>query len=177
MSEFNVIKHAAGVSWRWLYIGEDALRVTSIAIMTLLVFVAIMLRVILGWGSPAWDEIARYLMIWSIMAGAVVTSREDEHIKMGFLRSLFHSERKLLIFDFIILVITTLFLCGFVVWAYQFLLWSFEQGLHTIVTDIPMAPMHVAFLFGAFFSVLHFIVHVIKKGQQLFSYHKTGASC
>jgi len=177
MPGFDVIKHAGNVIWRWLYAGEDVLRVISIVVMTLLVFIAIMLRLILTWASPAWDEIARYIMIWSIMAGAIVTSRADEHIKMGFLRSLFHSERKLLIFDFIILVITLLFLCVFVVWSYRYLLFSVETGLRSIVTNIPMAPAHASFVTGAAFSVLHFIVHTIKKGQQLLNYSKTEASC
>lgn len=177
MRELKFIKHASGLIWRWLYAGEDVLRIITIVAMTLLVFIAITLRLIVAWASPAWDEIARYIMIWSIMAGAIVTSREDEHIKMGILRNRMHTEKQLLVYDFTIIVITLLFLCVFTVWSYQFLSFSIERGLRSIVTNIPMAPMHASFLAGAFLSVLHFIIHAVKKGQELLNYSKARPSC
>ncbi|MBA7655054.1 hypothetical protein ES703_62951 [subsurface metagenome] len=176
MPMLYIAKRAGNAIWRWLYVSEDTLRVISIVAMTLLVFVSIMLRLLLATAYPEWDEIARYLMIWSIMAGFIVTSRDDEHIKMGFLRNVFHG-RHLLIFDFIVMVITLLFLCIFMVWSYQYILYSVEASLHAFITNIPMAPVHASFVAGAFFSVLHFVVHTVKKGQQLLNYSKTEASC
>ena len=173
MDEFKgVIRHAGKFIWHWLWVGEDILRTIAILAMTILLFISIMLRLILTWASPAWDEIARYIMIWSIMAGVIVTSREDEHIKMGFLRSIIVKERQLLIHDFIITVITLLFLCFFAIWSYQYLVFSMETGLRSIVTNITMAPMHASFFVGIGFSVLHFTVHVIRKGVHLRNYLK-----
>ena len=51
--------------------------------MTGLVFYQVAARIIFKWSSPALEESARFIMIWSIFIGAVVTSREDAHIKMG----------------------------------------------------------------------------------------------
>lgn len=175
--KLNAMRHAGNVAYHWVYVSENGLMIISIAGMTLLVFISIMLRLILTWASPEWDEIARYIMIWSIMAGVIVTSRHDEHIKMGFIRNFFRSEKQLLIYDFVILVITLLFLCVFVVWSYQYLLFSVKTDLRSIVTNIPMAPVHASFVTGAVFSVLHFVAHTIKKGQQLLHYTKTAASC
>jgi TRAP-type C4-dicarboxylate transport system permease small subunit len=170
MVKFNAMKHGGKVIWHGLCVAEDGLRIVSIVAMTILVFIAIMLRLVMNWASPAWDEIARYIMIWSIMAGAIVTSREDEHIKMGFLTNILRTEKQLLVHDFIISVITLLFLCFFAVWSYNYLVFSLERGLRSIVTNIPMAPVHASFFIGAAFSILHFAVHVIKKGQRLWNY-------
>ena len=176
MDEFIGIKRAGEIIWRWLCVSEDALRVIAILAMTVLVFISIMLRLILSWASPAWDEIARYIMIWSIMAGAIVTSREDEHIKMGFLRVYLRTEKQLKIHDFIITMVTFLFLCFFATWSYQYLTFSMERNLRSIVTNIPMAPMHASFLIGITLSVIHFIFHVIRKGQTLLNFLRKGTS-
>jgi len=177
MDALNASRRAGKVIWRWLCTAEDGLRIISIVAMTLLVFIAIMLRLIMNWASPAWDEIARYIMIWSIMAGAIVTSREDEHIKMGFLTNILRTERQLLMHDFIISVITLLFLCVFAVWSYNYLIFSIQRGLRSIVTNIPMAPVYASFVIGIGFSVLHFVMHVIKKGQRLWNYLESEESC
>ncbi len=158
--------------WQWFCFSEDILRVIAILIMTILVFISIMLRLIFNWASPAWDEIARYIMIWSIMAGAIVTSREDEHIRMGFLKILLRSERQQMIHEFITTVITLIFLSFFAVWSYQYLTFSVERNLRSIVTNIPMAPVHASFFIGITFSFFHFMIHTINKGIKLINLYK-----
>ncbi len=66
-----------------LHAMEDFTRVGSIVSMTVIVFVQIIARIFFEWSSPALEESARFIMIWSIFIGAVVTTREDSHIKMG----------------------------------------------------------------------------------------------
>ena len=176
MHEFGIVRRIGKGAWILLCISEDALRIMSIVTMTILVFIAIMLRLTLHWASPAWDEIARYIMIWSIMAGAIVTSREDEHIKMGFISGKLRTEKQKKIHDFFITLITLFFLCVFAVWSYQYLIFSIERGLHSIVTNIPMAPVHASFFIGVFFSVFHFVIHTIRKAHGLLKYLKGGES-
>ena len=174
MKHSHGIRSVANIIWIWLCLSEDTLRVVAIMAMTVLVFISILLRLVLSWASPAWDEIARYIMIWSIMAGAIVTSRQDEHIKMGFLRSFLHTEKQLLIHNFIVTLGTLVFLCFFSVWSYQYLIFSMERGLRSIVTNIPMAPVHASFLIGIALSVFHFILHAVRKSQYLFNFLKRG---
>lgn len=170
MNDFSHVRTFGEKLWHWLCYSEDILRIVAILGMTILVFISIMLRLILCWASPAWDEIARYIMIWSIMAGAIVTSREDEHIKMGFLKTILRSERQQLTHEFITTVVTLLFLIFFTVWSYQYLTFSVERNLRSIVTNIPMAPVHASFLIGVSLSLLHFFIHTIRKGMNLSTY-------
>lgn len=176
MHGFDIVKHIGKGLWILLCISEDVLRILSIVSMTILVFIAITLRLTLDWASPAWDEIARYIMIWSIMAGAIVTSREDEHIKMGFISGKLRTEKQKKIHDFFITFITLTFLCVFSVWSYHYLIFSIERGLRSIVTNIPMAIVHSSFFIGVFLSVLHFTVHTIKKGHSLLKLLTGGGS-
>jgi TRAP-type C4-dicarboxylate transport system permease small subunit len=155
--------------WQWLCTGEDVLRVLAIVAMTVLVFSSILLRHITAWAYPAWDELARYIMIWSIMAGAIVTSREDEHIKMGFIKNFLNTERRIIIHDYCTTLITFIFLIFFTVWSYKYMVYSIEDNLRSIVTDIPMVYVHSSFVVGTSISVLHFAVHVIAKTKKLYN--------
>ncbi len=51
--------------------------------MTVIIFVQVVARIFFKWSSPAMEEAARFIMIWSIFIGAVVSTREDSHICMG----------------------------------------------------------------------------------------------
>jgi TRAP-type C4-dicarboxylate transport system permease small subunit len=101
------------------------------------------------------------------MAGAIVTSREDEHIKMGFLRNYLRTDKHLQIHDFIVTVVTFVFLCFFAFWSYKYLSFSVERDLRSIVTNIPMAPVHASFFIGITLSVLHFVLHLFRKATNL----------
>jgi TRAP-type C4-dicarboxylate transport system permease small subunit len=168
METSGKIQALAKTLWTSLTAMEDFLRISAILVMTLLVFISIFLRIVFTWASPAWDEIARYIMIWSIMAGAIVTSREDEHIKMGFVSAILREQKKLKIHDFIVTIITFIFFVCFAVWSYNYMVFSMQRNLRSIVTNIPMFPVHASFFVGAALSVLHYIIHVIRKGYSLF---------
>lgn len=172
MSKSKAIIDTSRTVWRWLYSAEDALMMIGISIMTALVFLSIVLRLALGWASPAWDEIARYTMIWAVMGGAIVASRRDEHIKMDYLSSILRTEKQRLLLNTIITGITFLFLCVFTVWTFQFISFSVERSLRSVVTNIPMLPMHLSFFVGVVLSTLHFLIHTIRKSNILIHYVK-----
>jgi len=140
--------------------------------MTALVFLSIVLRLALGWASPAWDEIARYLTIWTLMCGFIVASRQDEHITMGYLSNILRTEKQRLLLNTIITGIVFLFLCVFTAWTFQFISYSVERGLRSVVTNIPMLPVHLSFFVGAVLSTLHFLIHTIRKSHRLINHVK-----
>lgn len=167
MSESKVVVDASRTVWRWLCIVENATMIIGISMMTGLVFLSIVLRLVLGWASPAWDEIARYLTIWTIMCGFIVASRQDEHITLNYLSNILRTEKQRLLLNTIFTGITFLFLCVFTVWTFQFVSSSVEQGFRSVVTDITMLPMHLSFFVGAALSTLHFLIHTIRKSHRL----------
>lgn len=170
MTPKNPVKYI----WHWLTIAEDAGRITTIVSMTMLVFIQVMLRVFLNWSSPAWEEAARFIMIWSIFIGAIVTTREDEHIKMG---GIFRSKEKRLILEVVSKLLCVVFMFIFVKWSYDFALYSIEKSMQSIVLRVPLIVVHICFFVCGILMAIHFLIHLITRARELISYRKVGTQC
>lgn len=157
----------------WLYKIEDFGRVVTIVAMTMIVFYQVVARIVFKWSSPALEESARFIMIWSIFIGAVVTTREDGHIKMGgFART----KKGKVIFDLISKVVTLVFLCVFVKWSYEFAVHSWQKGMSSIVLDVPLVVVHVCFLVTGTLMVFHTLVHLISRVGEVRTHYKNGGT-
>lgn len=150
-----------------LEVSIDVIRIMAIIFMVILVFIQVILRIFFKWSSPVWEEMSRFLLIWSIMAGIIVTSRKDEHLKMDFLDVIVHSPGKRLIFEVGIKSVCFFFLCFFVWWSWDFLMWSIRVKQQSYILLIPMYTVHSAFVFCAFLSASHFLHHLIKSMKEL----------
>ena len=110
-------------------------------------------------------------MIWSIFIGAVVTTREDGHIKMGgFVRT----QKGKLVFDLISKLVTLAFLCVFVKWSYEFAVYSWQKGMNSIVLGVPLVVVHVCFLVTGTLMVFHTLVHLINRFGEVRALFKNG---
>jgi len=159
---------------RFLTVTEDIGRIVTIVSMTALVFLQVMLRVFFRWSSPAWEEAARFIMIWSIFIGTIVTTREDRHIRM---KGFFGSGSKQLWFELIAKIVCFLFLCVFVKWSYEFAVHSIEKSMRSIVLGMPLIIVHSCFFLCGMFTALHFLIHVINRARKISSYYKGDRSC
>lgn len=168
------MKRIAKSIQRWLFIVEDTGRIATIVSMTALVFIQVMLRVFLQWSSPAWEEAARFIMVWSIFIGAIVTTREDAHIKMG---GIFHSKKKVLIFNVVSNFLCLAFLCIFVKWSYDFALHSMAKSMQSIVLQVPLIVVHSCFFICGVFIAFHFLILLIKRIDELINYRKVTPQC
>lgn len=160
--------------WRWLYIAEDAGRIGTIVAMTAIVFVQVMLRILFNISSPAWEESARFIMIWSIFIGAIVTTREDGHIKMG---GVFRSEKNLLLFDIVSKLLCLAFMCIFIKWSYEFAVYSVAKSMQSIVLRVPLIVVHICFFVCGVFIALHLLVHLINRIREFLTRKREHAGC
>ena len=157
----------------WLYKIEDVGRIVTIVAMTVIVFYQVVARIVFKWSSPALEEAARFIMIWSIFIGAVVTTREDGHIKMGgFVRT----KKGKLIFDLVSKVVTLIFLCVFVQWSYDFAVHSWKKGMNSIVLNVPLIVVHICFLVTGTLMVFHTLIHLINRVGEVRILYKNGGS-
>ncbi|MGD8564021.1 MAG: TRAP transporter small permease subunit [Desulfarculaceae bacterium] len=157
---------------KWLYKAEDAGRIVTIVAMTAIVFYQVAARILFKWSSPALEEAARFIMIWSIFIGAVVTTREDGHIKMGgFART----EKGKLLFELFSKVVTFAFLCVFVKWSFEFAVYSWNKGMNSIVLYVPLVVVHVCFTVTGTLMAFHTLVHLIDRIKKVQAYYKGGA--
>ncbi len=141
---------------------EDNGRIVTIIAMTTIVFVQVVARIIFKWSSPAMEEAARFIMIWAIFIGAVVSTREDSHICMGGFAKTVKGRA---LFNVISKVITVLFLCVFVKWSYDYALYSHRKNMNSIVLNMPLIIVHSCFLVTGVLMTLHSFLHLIKQTQ------------
>lgn len=151
---------------------EDVARVMTIVSMTGVVFYQVVARIVFKWSSPALEEAARFIMIWSIFIGAVVTTREDGHIKMG---GIFRSPKGVMWFELFSKVITLGFLCVFVVWSYDFAAYSLHKGMSSIVLGVPLIVVHACFLVTGVLMTIHTLVHLIRRINDVRNFYAGGA--
>jgi TRAP-type C4-dicarboxylate transport system permease small subunit len=163
------MKPFLGASKGVLQVVEDWTRVTSIILMTLIVFIQIVARIFFEWSSPALEESARFVMIWSIFIGAVVTTREDSHIKMG---GFFHTRKGRVWFELVSKVICFVFMCIFVTWAYDYMIYSYQKGMRSIVLGLPLIIVHCCFFVTGSLMAIHFLTHLVNQVQRVIAFHK-----
>lgn len=145
-----------------LKIIEDSGRILTIISMTLIIFIQVTARILFEWSSPAMEEAARFIMIWSIFIGAVVTTREDSHICMG---GFVKSPKGIAVFKVISKIVVLPFLCIFVKWSYTYTLHSYSKGMSSIVLDVPLIVVHSCFLVTSVLMVIHTFTHFVKQVQ------------
>ncbi|NOX34756.1 MAG: TRAP transporter small permease subunit [Deltaproteobacteria bacterium] len=151
---------------------EDNGRIVTIIAMTAIVFIQVVARIVFKWSSPAMEEAARFIMIWSIFIGAVVTSREDSHICMG---GFVKSPKGLALFNMISKTVSFLFLCVFVKWSYDYALYSYEKNMNSIVLNVPLIVVHSCFLVTGSLMTLHTFLHLLKQTRNAWSLFKGDA--
>jgi TRAP-type C4-dicarboxylate transport system permease small subunit len=157
----------------WLFKIEDFGRIATIVAMTAIVFYQVVARIVFKWSSPALEESARFIMVWSIFIGAVVTTREDGHIKMG---GVARTKQSKLVFDLISKVVSLVFLCIFVRWSYEFTVHSWQKGMNSIVLGVPLVVVHICFLVTGALMVFHTLVHLISRVGEVRAYYKNGGN-
>ena len=155
----------------WLYKVEDTARILTIVSMTGLVFYQVAARVLFKWSSPALEEAARFIMIWSIFIGAVVTSREDGHIQMG---GIFQSGTGRKLFEAASKTITLAFLVVFIVWSYRFAAYSLKKDMNSIVLGAPLIVVHSCFFVTGLLMALHTLIHLIDRLKKVIAHFNGG---
>jgi len=149
---------------QFLSSAEDVGRITTIIVMTGLVFVQVVLRIVFKWSSPALEEAARFIMIWSIFIGAIVTTRENSHIRMG---GFFKKGVAKQWFELLSTLVCFIFILFFTKWAYDFSVYSLEKSMQSIVLRLPLIYVHVSFFICSVFITLHFALHLLEQSLDL----------
>ena len=162
------------VLWKRLYhvlaLVEDWARVITIVSMTLIVFYQVVARVLFKWSSPALEESARFIMIWSIFIGAVVTTRQNGHIKMG---GYFSGAESKLWFELISNILVVFFLFIFAWWSFEYAQYSIHKKMNSIVLGIPLIAVHACFPVTGILMALHSIINLGRHVKWMTSYfHK-----
>lgn len=150
---------------------EDNGRIVTIVAMTLVVFIQVAARILFKWSSPAMEEAARFIMIWSIFIGAVVTTREDSHICMG---GFSRTRKGRAVFSVISKVVTLVFLAVYVKWSYDYAVHSCVKNMRSIVLNVPLIVVHSCFLITGVLMLFHTGVNLVKQVRLSWQVFKGG---
>src|SRR5699024_6247262 len=106
--------------------------------------------------------------------GALIASRNREHLTVTYLETRLSSERARTIQRIVIAAITTILCVFFIYWSYEMVAWGFQRPQTTVTLHIPLWIPQLAIVaaaIGSFAYALRDLLHGIRdlrnlKGQK-----------
>lgn len=129
-------------------------------VMTLIVTVAVVCRH-LNVQFVAADELARYVMIWSIFIGIVACTRQRGHARVTVIVDLFHGKAKK-VYEAILQIIVIIALVWLTKLCFDLVMHAVESGQKAPITKIPYWFMYSSMVIGFFFSIIREIELFVK---------------
>jgi TRAP-type C4-dicarboxylate transport system permease small subunit len=130
--------------------------------MLLLVFLPIVIRLITGAASPAWEVFSRWAWLWTIALAAIVATREDKHIEMDLFGIFAHSPRKLLFYLTTVKLASFIFFCLLSGLAWEYVFFSIRLGEQESVIRLPLYLAQGSFAVGFTGVTIRFLILFIK---------------
>ena len=140
---------------------ENSIAVVSMATVSLLVFGQVVSRYGFNY-TPVWsEELARFLVVWSIFIGVAIGVRNNQHIGVdALLRFLPH---KLLLASEVLLNLIGVVVISILVYtSIDFIKATIEYGQLSPAMRIPMYIPYIAMPVGLSLSIVHFIHNIVK---------------
>ncbi|MDH5611616.1 MAG: TRAP transporter small permease [Gammaproteobacteria bacterium] len=143
---------------------EDWFLILTLAVMVVLAVAQIFYRNIFGEGVVWIDPLLRVLVLWVAIAGAVVATRTDNHIRIDFFaryipkKYIRYMQRSVYAF--------CVFICGFIAWhAVRFVQMDYEYGTIAFA-DIPAWVTELVIPAGFFMMAVRYLLLFISPPQQ-----------
>jgi len=137
-------------------------------IITLLVFIEVMLRYVMG--SPLFgvEELIVLIAMWLYFIGASYGSYERSHIKAELINTWVKSPKKYALVRSISSGITFILSLIMVSWTYPFFIWSITKGGTSQALLLPMYYFQSAVFVGAILMSLYFFTEFVDYVLQSF---------
>ena len=133
---------------------EDWFLVSMLAAMVVLAVTQIFYRNFFGSGVIWIDPLLRVLVLWVAIAGAVVATRTDNHIRIDFFTRYF--SRKVCSIMQRLVYVFCVFICGLVSWnAMKFVQMDYEYGTIAFA-DVPAWVTELIIPVGFFLMALRY---------------------
>jgi TRAP-type C4-dicarboxylate transport system permease small subunit len=143
---------------------EDWFLISILATMVLLAVTQIFYRNIFGAGVVWIDPLLRVLVLWVAIAGAVVATRTDNHIRIDFFTKYFSKKvcKYMLRFEYVFCV----FICGLISWhAVKFV--QMDYKFETIAfANVPAWITELIIPVGFFLMAFRYVLLFISPPEQ-----------
>ncbi len=130
-------------------------------IITVLVFIEVVLRYVLG--SPLFgiEELIVLIAMWMYFIGASYGAYERSHIKAEFIHTWVRSPKQYILIRLISSSITFTLSLIMIKWTYPFFIWSITKGGTSQALLLPMYYSQSAVFVGAILMSLYFFAEFI----------------
>lgn len=140
---------------------EEYFVVWTMAIMTILVFVQVVMRYVFS-NSLSWsEELARFIFMWVSWIGASYAVRERAHFRVEMFADMMKGEKRKW-FEFIILFIWFAFSVFMAFIGTRLIIFLIETGQISAAMEIPMSWVYASVPVGCGLMALRLIVEIRK---------------
>jgi len=149
------------IVWKGLIHLQRMFMVIAGSIITLLVFVEVVLRYVLG--SPLFgvEELICLIAMWLYFIGASYGAYERSHIKAELIHIWFKKPKTYALVKAISSLITFILSIIMISWAYPYFIWGITKGETSQALLIPMVLSQSAIFVGAILMSLYFLTELI----------------
>jgi len=147
--------------WNGLINLQKIFMLVAGSIITLLVFVEVVLRYVLG--SPLFgvEELICLIAMWLYFIGASYGAYERSHIKAELIYIWFKKPRTYALIKAISSLITFILSIIMISWTYPYFIWGITKGETSQALLIPMVLSQSAIFVGAILMSLYFLTELI----------------
>jgi len=149
------------IVWKGLIYLQRMFMVVAGSIITLLVFIEVVLRYVLG--SPLFgvEELICLIAMWLYFVGASYGAYERSHIKAELIHIWFKRPRSYALVKAISSLITFILSIIMITWTYPYFIWGITEGETSQALLIPMVLSQSAIFVGAILMSFYFLAELI----------------
>jgi len=154
------------IVWNGLIHLQKIFMLIAGSIITILVFIEVVLRYVLG--SPLFgvEELICLIAMWLYFIGASYGAYERSHIKAELIHIWFKRPRSYALVKALSSLITCILSIIMVSWTYPYFVWGITKGETSQALLIPMVLSQSAIFVGAILMSLYFFVELIDHVMQ-----------
>lgn len=147
---------------------EEKLLVASLWVTVLLIFSQIIMRWLFNYSLTWSEELARYLFIWQIWLGTSIGFRDDQHIRIEFVRDKLKG-KAVLVYDIIGGLIVLAFSVFLLVKGWQLVDRLFATRNLSAALRLPMGWVYLSLPFSSLVVCLRIIAKMVRDCKEIFN--------
>lgn len=155
---------------RYLATALSAVAILCSVLLAGLLLLLVLARYVFGWNFAAAHDLSLMASIFLYMSGALIASRNREHLTVTYLETRLASERARIIQRILIAGITIIVCTFFTYWSYEMVAWGLKRPQTTVTLHIPLWIPQLAIVaaaVGSFCYALRDLIHGVRELRKL----------
>lgn len=147
--------------------GLKAVAILCSILLAALLLLLVLFRYVFGWNFVAAHDLSLMASIFLYMSGALIASRNREHLTVTYLETRLSSERARVIHRIVVALITTVVAAFFIHWSYEMVSWGLKRPQTTVTLHIPLWIPQLAIVAAAIGSFCYALRDLIQAFRDL----------